>query len=117
VASLHFGFKAPYLEAPFLPTFQYILMNTFEQLGLNAEIVSAVQSIGYETPTPIQEKTIPHLFNNTNDLIAFAQTGTGKTGVNMNGGAKRLQSGAFFYNAEIWQGTWSWFSNYIDDRT
>ena len=76
---MHFGFKAPYLEAPFLPTFQYILMNTFEQLGLNAEIVSAVQSIGYENPTPIQEKTIPHLFNNTNDLIAFAQTGTGKT--------------------------------------
>ncbi|MCB0506182.1 MAG: DEAD/DEAH box helicase, partial [Cyclobacteriaceae bacterium] len=54
-------------------------MNTFEQLGLNAEVVSAIQSIGYENPTPIQEKTIPHLLNNTNDLIAFAQTGTGKT--------------------------------------
>ena len=54
-------------------------MNTFEQLGLSAEVVSAIQSIGYENPTPIQEKTIPHLLNNTNDLIAFAQTGTGKT--------------------------------------
>lgn len=54
-------------------------MSTFEQLGLNAEIVSAIQAIGYEQPTPIQEKTIPHLLNNTNDLIAFAQTGTGKT--------------------------------------
>ncbi|MCB0495017.1 MAG: DEAD/DEAH box helicase [Cyclobacteriaceae bacterium] len=54
-------------------------MITFEQLGLNAEVLSAIQSIGYEKPTSIQEKAIPHLLNNTNDLIAFAQTGTGKT--------------------------------------
>ncbi len=55
-------------------------MNAFAQLGLYDDIVLATQKLGFENPTPIQEKTIPHLLNSTQDLVAFAQTGTGKTG-------------------------------------
>ncbi len=52
---------------------------TFEQTGLKSEIISAISEMGFVEPTPIQEKTIPHLLENTNDLVALAQTGTGKT--------------------------------------
>lgn len=52
---------------------------TFEETGLNPEIVRAVSELGFVNPTPIQEKTIPHLINSKNDLVALAQTGTGKT--------------------------------------
>lgn len=54
---------------------------TFQQLGLSAEIITAITEIGYETPMPIQEAVIPHLLDtdNSQDLIALAQTGTGKT--------------------------------------
>ena len=52
---------------------------TFEQLGLKPELLSAISEMGFQQPTPIQEKTIPHLLENDNDLIALAQTGTGKT--------------------------------------
>ncbi len=55
-------------------------MNAFTQLGLYDDIVQAIQDLGFKTPTPIQEKTIPHLLVSTQDLVAFAQTGTGKTG-------------------------------------
>ena len=55
-------------------------MNAFAQLGLYDDIVQAIQKLGFENPTPIQEKTIPHLLTSTQDLVAFAQTGTGKTG-------------------------------------
>ncbi len=55
-------------------------MNAFAQLGLNDDIVQAIQELGFENPTPIQEQTIPHLLTSTQDLVAFAQTGTGKTG-------------------------------------
>jgi ATP-dependent RNA helicase DeaD len=54
-------------------------MNKFEALGLNNAIVKAVTELGFESPTPIQEKTIPILLNGTGDLVALAQTGTGKT--------------------------------------
>jgi ATP-dependent RNA helicase DeaD len=54
-------------------------MNKFEALGLNALIVKAVSELGFETPTPIQEKTIPTLLLGNTDLVALAQTGTGKT--------------------------------------
>ncbi len=54
-------------------------MSTFRDLGLNPMILQALEEIGFETPTPIQEKTIPHLINSENDLVALAQTGTGKT--------------------------------------
>lgn len=54
-------------------------MLTFEELGLKPEILKAILEIGFENPTAIQEKTIPHLLNTKKDLIALAQTGSGKT--------------------------------------
>ena len=52
---------------------------TFEESGLKPEILKAIAEMGFETPTPIQEVTIPHLISSTQDLVALAQTGTGKT--------------------------------------
>ncbi len=54
-------------------------MKTFEQLGLVSEIVEAIQELGFEQPMPIQEEVIPLLLSQTRDIIALAQTGTGKT--------------------------------------
>jgi ATP-dependent RNA helicase DeaD len=54
-------------------------MNKFEALGLNDNIVKAVTELGFESPTPIQEKVIPALLTGNTDLVALAQTGTGKT--------------------------------------
>ncbi|MNU14492.1 DEAD-box ATP-dependent RNA helicase CshA [compost metagenome] len=59
--------------------FQKIVMITFEQFGLKEEIVQAVKAIGFETPSPIQEQTIPLLVRENIDITALAQTGTGKT--------------------------------------
>ena len=55
-------------------------MTTFEELGLQQELLDAVQLLGFEQPTQIQKEAIPQILNNQNDLIALAQTGTGKTG-------------------------------------
>ena len=55
-------------------------MNTFAETGLHAQILNAIKEMGFDEPTPIQEKTIPHLMSSDQDLIASAQTGTGKTG-------------------------------------
>jgi ATP-dependent RNA helicase DeaD len=54
-------------------------MITFKDMGLNPMILQAIEEIGFEEPTPVQVKTIPHLINSDQDLIALAQTGTGKT--------------------------------------
>ncbi len=54
-------------------------MSDFVETGLKEEIIKAIGEIGFETPTPIQAKTIPHLLTSDQDLIALAQTGTGKT--------------------------------------
>lgn len=54
-------------------------MITFAELGLRPELLSALNTIGFETPTPIQEQAIPKLLNGNRDLIGLAQTGTGKT--------------------------------------
>jgi ATP-dependent RNA helicase DeaD len=54
-------------------------MITFKETGLNSDILKALDELGFENPTPIQEKTIPHLLSEEQDLIGFAQTGTGKT--------------------------------------
>ncbi|ATX81290.1 ATP-dependent RNA helicase RhlE [Mariprofundus ferrinatatus] len=51
---------------------------TFEQLGLSAELLRAVANEGYTTPTPVQEKSIPVVLQG-HDILAGAQTGTGKT--------------------------------------
>lgn len=53
-------------------------MTTFADLGLRPEIVDVLASLGYEAPTPIQERTIPLLLSGR-DVIGQAQTGTGKT--------------------------------------
>ena len=54
-------------------------MDNFKQTRLHPNILKAITEIGFETPTPIQAKTIPHLMASAHDLIATAQTGTGKT--------------------------------------
>lgn len=54
-------------------------MTTFAELGLQPEILKAITDLGFENPTPIQEKTIPAILNSEQDIIALAQTGTGKT--------------------------------------
>ncbi|CAL2103275.1 Cold-shock DEAD-box protein A [Tenacibaculum sp. 190130A14a] len=54
-------------------------MSTFLDLGLQEPINKALNDLGYETPTVIQEKAIPQIIASTDDLKAFAQTGTGKT--------------------------------------
>jgi ATP-dependent RNA helicase DeaD len=55
------------------------MTNTFKDLGLNPMILQALTELGFEQPTPVQSETIPHLINTDKDLIALAQTGTGKT--------------------------------------
>ena len=55
-------------------------MNTFIETNLKKEILDALDDIGFIKPTPIQSKTIPYLIDSKVDLIASAQTGTGKTG-------------------------------------
>ena len=54
-------------------------MSTFTELGLNEEILKALTDLGYEKTSEIQEKAIPQVISSTDDLKAFAQTGTGKT--------------------------------------
>ncbi|MFK7950242.1 MAG: DEAD/DEAH box helicase [Saprospiraceae bacterium] len=54
-------------------------LENFEALGLKAEIVKAITEKGYETPTPVQREAIKHIINSDQDLVALAQTGTGKT--------------------------------------
>lgn len=54
-------------------------MTTFKKLNLNPEIIKSLDDLGFNEPTPIQEKVIPFILKSTKDLIASAQTGTGKT--------------------------------------
>ncbi|MCK5822072.1 MAG: DEAD/DEAH box helicase, partial [Bacteroidales bacterium] len=54
-------------------------MSSFQDFGLRPEILKAISALGFETPTDIQAETIPFLLDSKKDLIAMAQTGTGKT--------------------------------------
>ena len=54
-------------------------MITFEEQGLSPEILRAIADQGFIHPTPIQEKIIPELLNETRDIIGLSQTGSGKT--------------------------------------
>ncbi|MCI7046184.1 MAG: DEAD/DEAH box helicase, partial [Prevotella sp.] len=54
-------------------------MKTFEELGVCEDIRKAIAEMGFEHPMPVQEEVIPYLLGNNNDIIALAQTGTGKT--------------------------------------
>ncbi|HCY81406.1 MAG TPA: ATP-dependent RNA helicase, partial [Xanthomarina gelatinilytica] len=54
-------------------------MNTFQDLGLNNDLLQAITDMGFETPSDVQAKAIPILLEKETDLVALAQTGTGKT--------------------------------------
>lgn len=54
-------------------------MITFHELGLNKKLLQAVDELGFVNPTPIQQQAIPQILESEKDLIALAQTGTGKT--------------------------------------
>lgn len=54
-------------------------MKSFEELGFTPGILKAVQELGFEQPMPVQEKVIPLMLQEGDDIIALAQTGTGKT--------------------------------------
>ena len=54
-------------------------MKTFEELGVSEEIRRAIEEMGYAYPMPVQEEVIPYLLENGHDIVALAQTGTGKT--------------------------------------
>lgn len=52
---------------------------TFSELGLKSELLKGLEELGFETPTPVQQEAIPVLLSGEQDLVALAQTGTGKT--------------------------------------
>ena len=54
-------------------------MEKFKELGLEGEILKGIEDLGFEIPSPVQEKVIPVILGDENDLVALAQTGTGKT--------------------------------------
>ncbi len=54
-------------------------MKTFEELGVSEEIRRAIEEMGYAYPMPVQEEVIPYLLEDGHDVVALAQTGTGKT--------------------------------------
>ena len=54
-------------------------MSTFQELGLNEDLLAAIADLGFETPSDVQQKAIPILLQEESDLVALAQTGTGKT--------------------------------------
>lgn len=54
-------------------------MSTFQDLGLNEDLLQAINDMGFENPSDVQAKAIPILLNDDTDLVALAQTGTGKT--------------------------------------
>ncbi|MBU4001427.1 MAG: DEAD/DEAH box helicase [Proteobacteria bacterium] len=51
----------------------------FDDMGLNPKLMKAIQSLGFEEPTPIQAAAIPKIMDGQSDLVGLAQTGTGKT--------------------------------------
>ena len=59
------------------PNFKTV--NKFKDLGLQSSLLKAIDELGFVNPTPIQNKSIPIVLNSSGDLIALAQTGTGKT--------------------------------------
>ncbi|MBN8703130.1 MAG: DEAD/DEAH box helicase [Bacteroidetes bacterium] len=54
-------------------------MEDFKSLAINEKIIKAITEMGFEKPTAIQQETIPFLTQNSSDIVALAQTGTGKT--------------------------------------
>jgi len=54
-------------------------MKSFQELGIAPNIIKAIEELGFENPMPVQEEVIPYLLNEETDIVALAQTGTGKT--------------------------------------
>lgn len=54
-------------------------MKSFQELGVSELLLKAIAELGFENPMPVQEQVIPHLLNESGDVVALAQTGTGKT--------------------------------------
>ena len=54
-------------------------MTNFQELGIGPDLIKAVEEMGFENPTQVQEKVIPQILNTQRDIIGLAQTGTGKT--------------------------------------
>lgn len=50
-------------------------MEKFKELGLEGEILKGIEDLGFEVPSPVQEKVIPVILGEENDLVALAQTG------------------------------------------
>ena len=73
-------------------------MKTFEELGVSPEIRRAIEEMGYEQPMPVQEEVIPYLLGENNDVVALAQTGTGKTERSACRSYRRLTSTTEFPN-------------------
>ena len=68
------------LNRTFAPELRKLLiLKTFEELGVSEGIRRAIEEMGFVQPMPVQEEVIPYLLGNRNDVIALAQTGTGKT--------------------------------------
>jgi len=67
------------LLTPRFPCGKNYFMSTFNELGLIPEILEAITTLGFETPTPVQQQSIPMLLAGKTDLLALASTGTGKT--------------------------------------
>ncbi len=68
-----------FLFVPLSPIYKTLDLKTFEELGVCEEIRHAIEEMGFVQPMPVQEEVIPYLLGNQNDVIALAQTGTGKT--------------------------------------
>ena len=75
-------------------------MKTFEELGVCESIRKAIDELGFVHPMPVQEAVIPYLLANENDVIALAQTGTGKT-------VRHTPAGAHRHTAALHTGTGS----------
>jgi ATP-dependent RNA helicase DeaD len=69
-----YGVKTTFPHYPYLCT-----LMTFQEMGLNASVLKAIAELGFETPTPIQAEAIPVMLGGLQDVVALAQTGTGKT--------------------------------------
>lgn len=54
-------------------------MNTFQELGIQGDILAGINDLGFAEPMPVQKEVIPVLLERSNDIVALAQTGTGKT--------------------------------------
>ncbi len=67
------------LFVPLQANYKVIDLKTFEELGVCEGIRRAIEEMGFVQPMPVQEEVIPYLLGNRNDVIALAQTGTGKT--------------------------------------